>query len=371
MSESKKKRIDKPFFISVVLLVVAGILIFTSASLGLLARTEVIFKSVVFNQIGLGFIGGIIAMFITMNIDFRYFKKFAFPFYVLSVIGLILVFVPHVGFAHGGAQRWIHVGSLFSIQPSEIHKIAFVLFFALWLSKLKGKVTTFKYGALAVAVFLGISGLLILAQPDTDTFGIIAAAGMGMYFTAGAKWRHLMMFVGVAAIGLVIIAFARPYVMQRFQTFFDPTADATGSGYQIQQSMIAIGSGQLFGKGFGQSVQKFNFLPEPIGDSIYAVASEEFGFVGSVLILLLYLAFALRGFKIASRTPDLFSRLTVVGIVILIISGSFINMASMLGLIPVSGVPLAFISHGGTALFITFAEVGIILNISKYQNQNA
>lgn len=370
MSISKEKKVDKPFLISVILLVAAGFLIFISASLGLLARTETIFKSVIFNQLGYGLVGGLVVMLVISTIDYKVLKKYSFILYILSIVALLLVFVPHIGFAHGGAHRWIHIGSLFSVQPSEIYKVTFVLFFAFWLSKLKARVATFRYGTLAITVFLAISAALILSQPDTATFGVIAFAGIGMYLAAGARWRDIFIFIGIALIGLVVLAFTRPYIMERFKTFLNPGHDATGSGYQIQQSMIAIGSGGITGKGFGQSVQKFNFLPEPIGDSIYAVASEEFGFVGSVIIIFLYIGLALRGLKIASRTPDPFGRLVVVGIVILIVSGSFVNMASMLGLIPISGVPLMFISHGGTALFIALAEVGIVLNISRYQ-QNA
>lgn len=368
MTTTSKKSVDKPFLLSVLFLIGAGILIFSSASLGLLARTETVFRSVVANQIGFGLIGGLLTMFIVSSINYRHYKKYAFLFYVISIILLILVFVPQIGFAHGGARRWIHVGDFFSVQPSEIYKITFVLFFAFWLSKLKDRVATFKYGTVAFLVFTAISGALILSQPDTATFGVTFMAGLGMYLAAGGKWRDIFIFGCIAIIGLIILAFTRPYVMQRFDTFLHPEKDSTGSGYQIQQSMIAIGSGELSGKGFGQSVQKFNFLPEPIGDSIFAVASEEFGFIGSSIIVFLYVIFALRGLKIASKTSDTFGRLTVVGIVILIVSGSFVNIASMLGLIPVSGVPLMFISHGGTALFIALASVGIVLNISRHQS---
>ncbi len=367
MSGVQRKNVDKPFLMSVFLLMGTGILIFTSASLGLLARTETLFRSVVLSQIGLGLVGGMIAMFVISSINYKYLKKYAFVLYILSIVGLILVFVPHIGFEHGGAKRWIHVGTLFSIQPSEIYKITFVLFFALWLTQLKDRIATYKYGTTALFSFIGISGLLILAQPDTATFGVIAITALGMYLAAGARWRDVLIFGAIGIVGLLILAFTRPYIMQRFETYLNPGRDSTGSGYQIQQSMIAIGSGQFDGKGFGQSVQKFNFLPEPIGDSIFAVASEEFGFIGSTLIIILYVVFALRGLKIAARTTDPFGRLVVVGIVILIASGSFVNIASMLGLIPVSGVPLMFISHGGTALFITLVSVGIVLNISRYQ----
>lgn len=363
---TSSKSIDKPFLLSIISLMVAGFLIFSSASLGLLARTEDLFKSVSFNQLGFGLGLGTLAMIITSHINYRHLKRFAVPLYICSLIGLILVFIPHIGFAHGGARRWIDVFG-FSIQPSEIYKICFVIFFALWLSKVKNRVATFRYGTLPFLILIGISGALIVSQPDTATFGVVACAGVAMYLSAGARWRDLFIFIAIGLLGIGVLALTRPYIMDRIETFINPAHDSTGSGYQIQQSMIAIGSGQLLGKGFGQSVQKFNFLPEPIGDSIFAVAGEEFGFVGAVLIILLYVIFALRGFKIAAHTPDLFGRLVVVGIVILITSGSFVNISSMLGLIPVSGVPLIFISHGGTALFIALAEVGIILNISKYQ----
>lgn len=367
MAAHKKKPVDKPFLISTLLLVTSGTLIFTSASLGLLARPESIFMAVFYNQIGLGLLGGIMAMIIMAHIDYRILKKTAFPLFIISLIGLVLVFVPGIGVSHGGASRWVDFGFI-NFQPSEIYKLTFVLFFAYWLSMLKGKVATFKYGTLAFCLFVGVSALFILAQPDTDTFGIIVFAALGMYLTAGARWRDFFIFIFIGVVGLALLAFTRPYVMQRIVTFIDPSQDSAGSGYQIQQSMIAIGSGEIMGKGFGQSVQKFNFLPEPIGDSIFAVAGEEFGFIGATVIIGLYLLFALRALKIAARTPDPFGRLVVVGIVILIISGSFLNISSMLGLTPMSGVPLVFISHGGTALLIAMAQVGIVLNISRYQN---
>jgi len=166
-------------------------------------------------------------------------------------------------------------------------------------------------------------------------------------------------------VGIVFLAFTRPYIMQRITTFFNPQADALGASYQIQQSLIAVGSGGIFGRGFGQSVQKFTYLPEPVGDSIFAVAAEEFGFVGSVFLLLIFVLFAMRGLKIASRTTNVFGRLVVVGIVIMIVFQAFVNIGAMLGVIPLSGITLPFVSHGGTSLFITLFEVGIILSISR------
>ena len=206
-------------------------------------------------------------------------------------------------------------------------------------------------------------------QPDTETFLVIAASAVAIYLAAGGQWKHLFIIGLIGAIGLGVLVYERPYLQQRINTFIDPAKDPTGSGYQIQQSLIAIGSGGLTGRGLGQSTQKFAFLPEPIGDSIFAVAAEEFGFVGSVLIIILYILFAFQALRIAGRVQDPFSSYVIIGIVVLIVLQSFMNIAAMLAIVPLSGTPLLFISHGGTALFFTMASVGIILNISKYQKR--
>ena len=187
-----------------------------------------------------------------------------------------------------------------------------------------------------------------------------------MALAAGMRVRHIFFFCLAVALGLAVLALTRPYLLDRVTTFMHPVGDPTGSGYQIKQSLIAVGSGGWFGRGFGQSVQKFHYLPEPTGDSIFSVAAEEFGFVGSVAIIGLFVLFALRGFHIAARAPDRFGGLTVVGIVILIITQSFLNIASMVGLVPLTGEPLVFISHGGTALLFALAGVGMVLNISRF-----
>jgi cell division protein FtsW len=231
----------------------------------------------------------------------------------------------------------------------------------------KEKITQLRYGIIPMMVISGITGAVMLSQPDTDTFAVMVLAAITMYFAAGGKFRHIAV-VGLIGIALVaVLAFQRPYLMSRFKVFLNPANDPRGSGYQVQQSLIAIGSGQVFGRGFGQSIQKFNFLPEPVSDSIFAVAAEEFGFVGAVMLVLLMFVFALRGFRIATRAPDTFGGLLIVGIVILIITQSFLNIGSMLGIMPLSGLPLIFVSQGGTALLFALASVGIILNISRYQ----
>ncbi|MEI7777542.1 MAG: putative peptidoglycan glycosyltransferase FtsW [bacterium] len=359
-----RKKIDRPFLISVIILVVAGFFIFTSAALGLLARNGATFASVAFNQIFLGLFLGGIAFIITTKIDYRLWRKYSLPIYIFSIIACVLVFIPHIGFTSGGAKRWISIGPL-SLQPAEIYKIGFIIYFAAWLTAVKQGVATFRHGLLPLLILTGITAGLLLAQPDTDTFFIIIFAALSMYIVAGGRFRDLLIIAIIGVIGFGVLYETRPYIRARVETFLHPSNNALTSSYQAQQSQIAIGSGQFLGRGFGQSVQKFNFLPEPIGDSIFAVAAEEFGFVGSVTIILLYLFFSLRALKIAAGTPETFGRLIVVGIVILIISESFINIGAMLGILPLSGTPLLFISHGGTALFFSLAEVGMILNVSK------
>lgn len=357
------KKVDKVFLLSIVILAIAGFFIFTSASLGILAQNEAKFTAVALNQLLFGLVGGFIGLFITASIPYKYWKKYSLYLFLASLAVTVLVFTP-LGVRHGGALRWVDLGFI-SFQPSEALKIGYILYLAALFSKFKDKISTFKFGLLPFLALTGIVALPILAQPDNDTFLMIAVAGLAVYAVAGARWRDIGIILLIGLIGATAVVFTRPYVLNRITTFLDASKDPLGGGYQIQQSLIAIGSGGIMGKGFGQSTQKYGFLPEPIGDSIFAVAGEEFGFIGSVSIIFLFLFFSLRALKIASNASDPFGRLLVTGIVILITTGSFINIAAMLGIIPLSGTPLMFISHGGTALFLALCQVGIILNVSK------
>lgn len=362
----KKIKVDIPFLISIIILVVAGYLIFASASLGLLSTQTAKYSNVAFNQTFFGLFLGTVFCIITSQIDYKIYRKYSFFLFIASVLATLLVFVPDIGLAHGGASRWIDLKFL-SFEPSEFLKIGFILFFSAWLARVKDKSKTFKYGFLPFMVLMAIIGIILLKQPDTDTFLIIVFSGLAIFLTAGGRWRYVFISATVGVLLIAGLAFTKPYVMSRINTFINPGDNALGSGYQIQQSLIAIGSGGVFGRGFGQSIQKFNVLPEPIGDSIFAVSGEEFGFIGEVCIILIFIFFSFRGLKIADKIPDNFGRLTVVGIVILIVSQAFVNIGAMVGVLPLSGITLPFISHGGTALFMTLGEVGIILNISKSQ----
>lgn len=367
MSTPKPKSVDTILLTIVVILVAAGFLIFSSASLGLLARDGASFGSVAFSQFAFGIVGGAIALFITSNIFYRHWRQYAFYIFAASLLLTVAVFIPGLGMSHGGATRWLNLGFT-SVQPSEFLKIGFVIYLATWFSGLHRKIDDWRYGLLPFVASLGVVGVVMLAQPDTDTFLIMAAAGMAMYIAAGAKWQHIGAIIAAGVIGILIIALFRPYVMDRLTTFLDPEADPLGSGYQIQQSLIAIGSGGAVGRGFGQSIQKFEYLPEPIGDSIFAVYAEEFGFLGTSILIITLVSLALRGYKTAAQADDIFGTLLVTGFITVIVAQAFLNIAAMTAMAPLSGLPLPFISHGGTALMATLAALGIVLNVSKYRS---
>lgn len=357
--------VDKPFIIVTALLVISGIIIFSSATLMLIGTVK--YDAVRFNQYGLGLVGGLLLAYTAYKIPIQYWRAGSFYMYIASVIAMICVFIPGIGVFHGGASRWIQVAG-FQFQPAEIFKISSVLYLSMWLMKDFGKRITMKENfysrTLPLLVMVGISSILFLLQPDTDTLIITVSALVLIYILAGGHLKDMFILGFVGLLGLGVLAMTRPYVMRRIETFIHPNLDPTGGGYQVQQSLIAIGTGGMFGRGYGQSIQKFKYLPESIGDSIFAVAGEEFGFAGMLFLIGLYITFALRALKIATRSSS-YGSLVIVGLMSLIVMQSFLNMAAMLGVIPLSGTPLIFISHGGTALLMSLFAVGIILSASR------
>ena len=341
---------------------------FISASLGVLAKNEKTFYSVLFNQLVLGLGLGLIGMYFCFKIDYKFWRKYSFLIFLGSILLTACVFVPQLGWNHGGAQRWIQLGN-FSFQPVEFLKFGFVIYFAAFLSWAKNRVQDLRFGILPFGVMLAVIAVILLKQPDTKSFILIVVTGVSMLFISGVPMKYIFSIGTVVLLLLGFLVFFTPYLQERIKTFIDPASDPRGSSYQIQQSLIALGSGGIFGRGFGQSIQKFSYLPEPQGDSIFAVLGEEFGFVGVVGVLFLYLLFVLRGFRIANNSPDLFGRLLVSGIVIMVAVQSFMHIASVTGVFPLTGVPLPFMSHGGTALLIFVTAMGVVLNVSKY-NRN-
>ena len=307
-----------------------------------------------------GFLPGLVLFFAALKTDYRKLKKISLPLIVAAAGFLILVFVPGLGVSAGGAKRWVDFG-FFSFQPAEILKLALVVYLASWLQGKKsasGSVVAF----LAIIFFIGI---LVVAQPDIGTLGIVIGIALSMFFVSGGRFKH---FVGIILlIGLVFasLIFFSPYRFERFFTFLNPEFDIRGIGYHLNQSQIAIGKGGFAGLGFGKGEQKFGLLPEPVGDSIFAVVGEELGLVGMLSTILLLLFFVLSCFRLAKKTSDKFASLYAVGLGSWVGLQSFVNIASLSGLIPLTGVPLPFISYGGTALAVLMAASGILVNMSK------
>jgi len=361
---AKHKKSDRILLIIITLILLFGLVIFFSASLGLLARDGARFGSVVSSQLGLGVVAGGIFAIIVSNISYKKWGRYSFWIFLFTLILTLAVFIPGIGFSHGGARRWISIGNQ-TMQPAEFLKIAYIIYLSAWIANVKKKIKTKKYGLLPFLIISGSAAAVLLAQPDTGTTILMLGAGAAIYFMSGANLKHILVVGFMGLIAIAILLLMKPYLLQRVTTYINPAADSLGAGYQIQQSLIAIGSGGIAGRGFGQSLQKFNYLPEPIGDSIFAVAAEEFGFIGAFILIFLFSALLFRGYQLSLRTRDTFGGLLMLGLVILITAQSFFNMAAMLGILPLSGLPLIFVSHGGTAMFFALFSVGIILNISK------
>lgn len=279
---------------------------------------------------------------------------------------MVLVLIPGLSFEHGGARRWIALGPV-SFQPAEILKIAFIIYFSAWLAWMKREVHSFTRVILPFIIILGIMATLLFLQPDTKSFILMCVAGGIMLFISGAPLKHFAVVIVLALVGFGILAKTTPYIQKRIETFIHPTTDVQGASYQLRQAFIAFGTGGVFGSGIGQSVQKFGYLPESHGDSIFAVIGEETGFVGTTICILLYLAFIIRGLRISYHAPDQFSRLLVIGLISLFAFQIFLNIASLVGLFPLTGVPLIFMSQGGTSIAITLFAIGIITHISQYK----
>ncbi|MCF7898918.1 MAG: putative lipid II flippase FtsW [Candidatus Pacebacteria bacterium] len=361
------QKVDKLLLITIVLLLASGLVIFGSAALGVLAVNEVKFYSVIKTQLIYALIGGGLALYIGATIPFTWYRKHAYTFFGLALFVTTLVFVPFLSRYHGGAHRWIDLGS-FTVQPSEILKFTFVLVVAHWCTKYRSKFKDWKYGLLPYILAAGAVSVILLAQPDFGTYLVVMSASFITYFIGGARKRHIQILILIGMMGFVTLIMVRPYMLERVKTFLNNTHDPRGSSWQLNQSLIALGGGGLTGRGLGQSVQKFNYLPEPIGDSIFAVLGEEVGFLGTLYIIVLYGIVASRGYFIFRETRDQFGRLLAIGIVVIIMSQATLNIGSMLGILPLTGVPLPLVSHGGTALMIALFELGVLLNISKSSN---
>lgn len=358
------KRVDVTLFVSVIVLLAFGLIMFGSAALGVLSSNEVKFYAIIENQLIFALIGGACALFLGILIPHMWYKRYAYYIFAASLFATALVFVPGLSRYHGGAHRWIDIGS-FSLQPSESLKFAFVIACAAWCATYRSSFKDWRFGLLPYIVGAAFVSAILLMQPDFGTYLVIMTASFVVYFVGGARKRHIQILLLLCFVGAITLISVRPYMMERVKTFFNASHDVRGSSWQLNQSLIAIGSGGVFGRGLGQSVQKFNYLPEPIGDSIFAVIAEELGFLGALIIVILYGIVGIRGLTVSMYAEHQFGRLLGVGIVTIILTQATLNVGSILGMLPLTGLPLPLISHGGTALMAALFELGVLLNISK------
>ena len=277
-----------------------------------------------------------------------------------------LVFVPKFSLSFGGARSWIHFGPIV-FQPTEFAKLALILYLSLFFEKKirERKIEKFSKGLLPFLLVLVPFSILLFFQPDMGSLGVLLLIGFLMYFSAGAPLSHTFFLVFLGIFLLIIGSFIFPHQAKRIFTFFHPQKDILGKSYQINQALIALGSGGIFGKGYGNSIQKYNYLPQPMGDTIFAIWGEEMGFLGSSFLILLFLLICWRGFIISKKANDRFSQLLGVGIVSWIGIQAFVHIMAVCGLIPFTGIPLPFVSYGGSALACILAGVGFLFNIAR------
>ena len=364
------KELDYVLIFITTFLIVFGIVILASASTSIPKQRETIYY-LLKHQIFFALVPGVfLALLLATKIKLQFLKKTA-PLFLLISLGLMtLVFLPGIGKKSGTAARWISF-KYFSFQPSELLKLTFVLYLASWLES-KSKKTSMKLFGKRVGenlttflIIIALITLLLYLQSDVGTLGVILVIAVLMYFFAKTPLWHIGV-VGLAGIVcLFLLIRFTPYRLDRILVFLNPETDPMGKGYQIKQALIAIGSGKVFGLGFGMSQQKFGLLPHSISDSIFGVLAEETGFVGSVFLIFLFLLFLWKGYKIAKESKNMFSKLTALGITSWIIVQAFVNIGSMIGILPLTGIPLPFVSYGGSALLIELAGVGILLNIAR------
>ena len=291
-------------------------------------------------------------------------RRIVMPIFLVSVVMLVLLYVPGLGLMKGGARRWLRLGPIIA-EPSELVKFALVFFLAEFLSKRQERIREFKHGPLAVFLIVGPITLMILKQPDFGSTVMIALILFAMLFAAGARWTHLTA-AGSGALGLLIVqAVAKSYRVKRLTTFLDPWSVARGAGFQLVQSLIALGEGGKWGVGLGAGRQKMFYLPEAHTDFVFAVVGEEFGLVGAAVVIALFLVILFRGMRIAHDEPDPFASLLAVGLTALLSIQALINMSVVIGLIPTKGLPLPFLSYGGTSIIIAMAALGALLALGR------
>lgn len=356
---------DYILFIIIIILIIYGLMMITSGgiviSLEKFKDPYYFFKKQIVNLLI-----GILLAYIAYKIPYRSWRRLALPLFVINLIFLGLVLAPSIGHGPGATKRWIDIGSI-SFQPSEFLKLSLIIYLAaIWSSKSRAtEAVRNENEFLPFLTVMIIAGGLIIAEPDVGTFSITAAIATVMFFLSGAKMRYILFILLGGAGAFFTLIKTASYRTNRWISFLHPELDPQGIGYQINQALMAMGAGGLFGLGLGQSRQKYNFLPEPVTDSITAIIGEELGYIGLMTLIFLFFLFVWRGLIIYKKAPDAFGQLLASGIAALILVQTMIHFGAVSGFLPLTGVPLPFISYGGSALITNLIACGILLNISK------
>lgn len=354
---------DFTLLITIALLLFFGLMFLSSASASLgFYKYDDTYRFLK-QQITHGLLPGLFFFYLALRINYDNYRKLAWLGLITSFILLILVFLTSLS-GDFSAQSWIILGG-FSFQPAELVKLLLIIFLAAWFEKKGSDITDLKKTTIPFVIIIALISFLIIKQPDIGTLSIIGLTALSIYYLAGAKLTHLATILGAGALAFIAMIKAAPYRMNRITSWLNPDVDPQGIGWQIKQSLIAVGSGGWFGLGLGSSRQK-TYLPQPANDSIFAVIAEEIGFVFSVAFIILFIVLIYRGFKIARESNDNFAKLLAMGISVWMALQVFINIGGMIKLMPLTGVPLPFISLGGTNLVVTLIAMGILTNISKF-----
>ncbi len=361
----KNKKVELTLFISVILISLFGvIMIYSSSYIWAEYKYNDPYKYLK-NQL-LFFLVGTVLMITVSKINYKKYFKYSNKILLICITLLILVLIPGIGTVRNGSRSWFGIGS-FGIQPSEFAKLGLIIFISKYLSNNPNSMKNFKKGVLPILIITMFIFGIILLQPDFGTGTVLVMTIIGMLFIAGLDMKIFIKFGIVGVIGIVCLILIAPYRLKRILSFLDPWSDPLGSGFQIIQSLYSIGPGGLFGLGFGNSIQKHFYLPEPQTDFIFSIISEEFGFMGILIISSLFIIIFYSCLKISIKCNDLFGKYLSFGITFGLIFQSILNLSVVVGLVPVTGVTLPFLSYGGSSLLIIMISIGIILNISRYE----
>lgn len=361
------KSIDYTLLCAILVLLFIGIvMVYSASSYYALYQIDVYNTEFYFYKEITWSIVGVIGMLVTMSIDYHYYKKWT-PWLVLITL-VFLVLVLFVGSNINGAVRWIRLGPL-SFQPSELAKYVVVLYLALLIDKRKGKITKFKEGTIFYLAVAGVFAGLILLEKNLSITAIVMMVAFIMILVGGAKISHLFSLVPVGLVAGIALIFTQSYRLKRLTSFLNPWADTSGDSYQLVQSLYALGSGGIFGVGIGNSRQKALFMPEPHNDFIFSIIGEEIGLIGCIIIISIFMFIVIKGTSIAIKARDNYGFLLAIGIISVIAIQAIINIAVVTGSMPVTGVPMPFISYGGTSLVFNLGAMGILLNISRQSKE--